>query len=102
MEQTLISAALKDGIFAVLFVALFLYQLRESRRIQDDGKDRESRIQDEAAARELRINTEAREREDRLLKLAEGIAQQFETLAGQYETLRIDVNDIKSAIKREG
>ncbi|MFC6652075.1 hypothetical protein ACFTAO_12770 [Paenibacillus rhizoplanae] len=43
-----------------------------------------------------RINIAASAREDRLMSLAESLAQRFESLAGQYETLALDVHDIKA------
>lgn len=101
MDTALINAALKDGIFAVLFVALFLYQLREARRMMDDAKLREERMQTEARDREMRIQVEAKGREDRLMSLAEDLTSRFETLAGQYETLALDVHEIKSVVRRD-
>ncbi|MCM3784303.1 BhlA/UviB family holin-like peptide [Neobacillus mesonae] len=99
MDTALINAALKDGIFAVLFVALFLYQLREARRMSDEAKAREERIQTEAREREVRIQDEAKNREDRLMTLAEDLTARFETLAGQYESLALDVHEIKSVVR---
>lgn len=69
--------ALKDGIFAALFVSLYLYQLRESRRLQDDAKNRENR----------------------LMGFMDSLSEQFEALARQYEKLSVDVTAIKDEIK---
>lgn len=69
MEQGLVDLALKDGIFALLFVALFLYQLRESKS-----------------------------RENRLMNFIDEITEKFETLSKQYERLSEDVRSIRDGI----
>lgn len=109
MEQTLLDVAAKNGIFALLTVIIGYILWREMRRMQDEARAREERLSaeakaerdrmhSEAIAREERMNTEAREREDRLMKLAEGLTDRFETLASQYETLALDVRDIKAVV----
>ena len=69
--------ALKDGLFAALFVSLYFYQLKESRRAQDDAKGRE----------------------DRLMGFMDELGTQFETLAKQYERISSDVHEIKGELK---
>ncbi|MNC74374.1 hypothetical protein D3C75_1257160 [compost metagenome] len=44
------------------------------------------------------MHTESLAREDRLMKLAEGLTDRFEALAGQYENLALDVRDIKTIV----
>ncbi|MED4841533.1 BhlA/UviB family holin-like peptide [Weizmannia sp. CD-2023] len=66
MEQILLQLASKEGLFAVMFVVLFVYQILDSRR-----------------------------REERLMSFIDDITKQFELLATQYEKLAEDVNDIK-------
>jgi chromosome segregation ATPase len=86
VETNLINAALKDGLWAALFISLYLYQLKESRRNQDD----------------------AQAREGKLMTFIDEISSQFEKLARQYERLSEDVREIKNdiserrAIKRKG
>jgi uncharacterized protein YoxC len=70
MEQTLVELASKDGLFAVLFVVLLIYQIADSRK-----------------------------REERLMTFIEEISKQFETLANQYEHLADDVQEIKMDIR---
>ncbi|MFS0841180.1 BhlA/UviB family holin-like peptide [Paenibacillus sp. 1P03SA] len=70
MDQTIIDAALKDGLWAVLFVSLFLYNLKESKT-----------------------------RENKLMNFIDEISKQFEALAKQYERLSEDVRTIKDDIK---
>ena len=65
MESTLLELASKEGMFAVLFVALFIYQIVDSRN-----------------------------REKRLMDFIEEITKQFDALARQYEKLADDVEDI--------
>ncbi|WP_170292125.1 BhlA/UviB family holin-like peptide [Heliobacterium mobile] len=76
----LLTEALSQGLWASLFVSLYLYQLQESRRLQ----------------------AEARNREDRLTDFLKDISKQFEILAKQYERLSDDVQIIKSEIRERG
>lgn len=70
MESALIELASKESLFAVMFVALFLYQVFDSRK-----------------------------REERLMKFISEITKQFETLAKQYEKLSDDVEEIRHDMK---
>nr|WP_243237431.1 BhlA/UviB family holin-like peptide [Heliobacterium chlorum] len=73
----MISEALQQGLWAALFVSLYLYQLQEGRRHQ----------------------TEAKGREDKLTAFLSEMSKQFEALARQYERLSEDVQDIKTEIR---
>lgn len=66
MEEMLLELASKEGLFAVLFVALFVYQILDSRN-----------------------------REKRLMDFMDEITKQFEALARQYEKLAEDVDEIR-------
>ncbi|WP_342480393.1 hypothetical protein NST07_25605 [Paenibacillus sp. FSL L8-0340] len=86
----------KNGIFA-LAAAVVAYALwKQMNRISDEAKAREERISTEARTERERMHSEAIAREDRLMKLAEGLTDRFEALAGQYEGLASDVHDIKA------
>lgn len=86
----------KNGIFA-LAAAVVAYALwKQMNRISDEAQAREERISTEAATARDRMHTEALAREDRLLRLTEALTDRFETLAGQYESLALDVHDIKA------
>lgn len=99
----------KNGIFA-LAAAVVAYALwKQMQRISDEAKAREERISAEAKverdrmltemkAERDKLHTEALAREDRLMNLAEGLTQRFESLAGQYESLALDVRDIKTVV----
>lgn len=76
MDQNLVNAALKDGLWALLFVSLYMYQLNESRRNQDEAKSRENKM----------------------MTFIDEISAQFEKLARQYEKLSEDVRTIKDDI----
>ncbi|QGG47660.1 BhlA/UviB family holin-like peptide [Heliorestis convoluta] len=80
MEQSLLKAALEQGLWALLFVSLYLYQLNESRRLQADAK----------------------EREVKLTNFLQDMTRQFELLAMQYERLSDNVQEIKSEIRERG
>ena len=69
VEQILFQLASKEGLFAVMFVALFIYQIIDSRK-----------------------------REERLMSFIDDITKQFESLAKQYENLAEDVDDIKESL----
>jgi DnaJ-domain-containing protein 1 len=77
MEDAILKGALEQGLWAVLFISLYLWELRENRRRED----------------------ESRKREDRLMQFIEDISQQFENLNNRYEKLNSDVADIKAVIK---
>ena len=71
MEQILLELASKEGLFAVMFVALFIYQILDSRN-----------------------------REKRLMDFMDEITKQFEHLAKQYEKLAEDVDEIRKDMHR--
>lgn len=70
MESALLELASRESLFAVLFVALFIYQIADSRN-----------------------------REKRLMSFMDDITRQFEILARQYENLSDDVEEIKDGMK---
>jgi hypothetical protein len=70
VEQMLLDLASKESLFAVMFVALFLYQIMDSRK-----------------------------REERLMSFIDEITKQFEVLARQYEKLAEDVDEIRLDMK---
>lgn len=89
--QTLLTEATKQGLWAILYVTLFIYTLKESRRQQVIAKEREERLR--AEYQELR--KEGRDRENKLTDFINDISRQFERLANQYERISDDVQDIK-------
>lgn len=96
--ETLWVEVAKNGIFA-LAAAVIAYALwKQMSRISDEAKAREERITAEARTERDRMHTEAIAREDRLMRLAEGLTERFEALAGQYESLALDVRDIKTVV----
>jgi uncharacterized protein YoxC len=70
METMLLELASKESLFAVMFVALFIYQIVDSRK-----------------------------REERLMNFMDEITRQFEALARQYEKLAEDVDEIRQDMK---
>lgn len=72
MEEGILKAALEQGLWAVLFVSLYFYQLRESKH-----------------------------REDRLMDFIDKISTQFENLDKRTDKIACDVADIKQEL-REG
>jgi uncharacterized protein YoxC len=85
MEDVLMKGALKEGFFALLFVGLLLYQMKENR---------------------TSLN-KAEERENRLISFIEGmkeeftgLTRQFERLSDQFERLSDDVEAMQRQIDK--
>lgn len=93
--NVLLAEAAKQGLWAILYVTLFVYTLRESRRQQEIGKEREDRLRNEY--HELR--NESRERENKLTMFINDITKQYERLATGVERLTLDVDEIKDELK---
>jgi hypothetical protein len=85
---TLVAEAAKQGLWAILYVTLFIYVLTESKR-------RENRLRDDY--NELR--NESRERENKLTEFIHDISKQFERLARGVERLTLDVDEIKEELR---
>ncbi|MFT4413175.1 BhlA/UviB family holin-like peptide [Fredinandcohnia humi] len=79
MEQSLLQGAMEQGLWAVLFVSLYLYQLHENRQTRQ----------------------EARQREEQLTTFISDITKQFEALAKQYERMSDDIQEIKMEIRQK-
>ncbi|WP_145412545.1 BhlA/UviB family holin-like peptide [Paenibacillus xylanexedens] len=101
MEQAIFNSAIKEGLFAVLFVVAGFLLWRQMARIQDDGRAREERMLAAAKDREDQMYSDALRREERLMRLAEDLTARFEKLASQYDGLALDVTEIKSVMKGE-
>jgi hypothetical protein len=71
MEQILTDLLSKEGIFAVLFVVLFVWVMRDSKQ-----------------------------REERLMTFIEDISKQYEKLADAHERLTEDVKEIKDKLNK--
>lgn len=98
MDGTLWAEVAKNGIFAVAAAVIAWALWKEMRRMSDEARAREERISTEAKTERERMHSEAIAREDRLMRLAEGLTDRFEALAGQYENLALDVRDIKTIV----
>jgi len=70
MEKMLLDLASKESLFAVMFVALFLYQIFDSRK-----------------------------REEKLMSFIGSMSTQYEALAKQYEKIADDVDEIRKDMK---
>lgn len=77
MEQSILSGAFKEGLFALLFVFLLLYQLKENKANME----------------------KAEEREEKLLSFLDEMKEQFSRLTKQYERLSDDVERIRKKIE---
>ncbi|WP_167747182.1 BhlA/UviB family holin-like peptide [Cohnella luojiensis] len=78
IEDLVVREAFEQGVWAVLFVSLYLHHLKENKC---------SRL-------------EALEREEKLMLYIEDMSEQFENLTKQYEDLSKDVGDIKRHVRR--
>lgn len=72
MEQLLLEFGLKDGVFAGMFIWLFIHQLRTSQK-----------------------------REDKLYTFLDDMKVEFAKLVGSYETLSIDVTEIREELQKK-
>lgn len=79
MESEIIKTAIEQGLWAVLFVSLYFYQLRQNENQRK----------------------EAREREDKLTSFITDISKQFEGLVRQYERISEDIEDIKQDLRQK-
>ncbi|HJV45295.1 MAG TPA: BhlA/UviB family holin-like peptide [Bacillota bacterium] len=87
MQDILFSSAAQQGIWAILFVSLYLYQLREARRLQSEAKDRENKLTDFIS----KISTQY-----------EVLAHQLELLTKRYEKMGDDISEIKTELQVSG
>ena len=76
MEDTLFQIATSQGVWAALFIFLFIYQLRDSKISRE----------------------ESRQREDKLVTFINEMSKNFENLAAEYCRLATDVDYIKVEI----
>lgn len=91
----LMAEAAKQGLWAILYISLFVYTLKESRRQETNATQREQRIQKEF----LEFREDCRKRETTLTTFINDITKQYERLAVAVERLSVDVDDIKDEIK---
>lgn len=95
--DVMLAEAAKQGLWAILYVSLFAYTLRESRRQQDVAKEREDNLRKEYHM----LREESRDRENKLTDFIHNISRQFERLATQYEKIAEDVQEIKVDLSRK-
>ena len=81
----------KQGLWAILYILLFVYTLRESRLHQENAKERENNLRQEYHL----LQEESRDRENKLTEFINNISKQFENLATQYEKIAEDIQRIK-------
>jgi len=77
MEDIIIKEAIQQGLWATLFVSLYLYQLSQAR--ENDKR--------------------SQSREDKLTTFITDMSRQFETLTRSYERLSEDVKDIRDKLR---
>lgn len=94
-SEAFISEIMQQGIWAVLYVTLFVYTLRESKRQQEVAKEREDAMKKEY--QELRH--ESHDRESKLMNFLNETTKQFERLATGVERLTLDVDEIKDELR---
>ncbi|SCY88680.1 BhlA/UviB family holin-like peptide [Alkaliphilus peptidifermentans] len=76
MENFLVTLAQSQGLWAALFIFLFLHQIKENKQAR----------------------VEAAEREDKLINFITNMSANFESLAAQYKNLAKDVDYIKTKV----
>ncbi|QAA23776.1 hypothetical protein C0674_14930 [Sporolactobacillus terrae] len=91
LTDLLITEATKQGLWAILYITLYFYTLREGRRQQTISATREDQLRDEASM----LRKECLDREAKLTNFIDNMAKQFERLATQYERIAADVQEIR-------
>lgn len=91
----ILSEAAKQGLWAILYVALFIYTLKESRRQEVNAYNREERIHKDFT----KFREECQKRERMLTDFINDITKQYERLAVAFEKLTYDVDAIKDELK---
>lgn len=86
--DVLLAEAARQGLWAILYVSLFVYTLKESKR-------REERLRNDY----MELKEESRDRENKLTTFIVDITKQYERLATGVEKLSVDVDDIKDELK---
>lgn len=94
-QETLFAEAARQGLWAVLYIALFVYTLKESRRREEEAKQRENNLRQEYN----QLRKESHERENLLMNFINDITKQYERLATAVERLTYDVDEIKDELK---
>lgn len=97
LTDILIAEATKQGLWAILYITLYFYTLREGRRQQTISATREDNLRAEASV----LRKEGIEREAKLTDFINNMAEQFERLATQYEIMAADVQEIRIDLERK-
>lgn len=95
LDGTLLAEAAKNGLWAVLYVSLYIYTLREARRQEMNARERENKLREEYN----QFREESRERENKLQAFINEMTKQYERITLAVERLTLDVEDIKHEIK---
>lgn len=88
METEVIKMAASQGLWAVLFVALLFYVLRNSQ-------SREERLVQERQQSEAK----ATEREEKLMDCVNSLCTHFESISKDVDGVKADIGDMKQDIK---
>ena len=98
-SEAVVTEVIQQGIWAILYVSLFVYTLRESKRQQEISKSRE----DELRREYKEFREEGYSREQKLMKFINDTTAQYERIATGVERLSLDVDEIKDElfIRRE-
>lgn len=91
LTDVLLAEATKQGLWAILYITLYLYTLHEGRRQQNISSDREDNLRTETS----KLRKECLDREAKLTDFINSMAKQFERLAAQYERIATDVQEIR-------
>lgn len=94
-SEAFMTEIMQQGIWAVLYVTLFVYTLRESRRQQDVAEKRETLLKRE----QEEFRREGYARESKLMDFINETTKQYERIATGVERLTMDVDEIKDELK---
>lgn len=95
-SNIVITELMKQGVWAILYVSLYVYTLKEANQQQESAKEREEQIRID----HQEFRKESYEREKRLMLLIEEVTNQYERLAADIEYVTVDMDEIKEALRK--
>lgn len=97
-SEPFISEVIQQGIWAIMYVSLFVYTLRESKRQQEVTAKRENDLREEYRV----FREEGYQREQNLMSFINETTKQYERIATSVERLSMDVDEIKDELHIKG
>jgi hypothetical protein len=88
MEQEIMKMAASQGLWAMLFVALLFYILRNSQSREDRLVKERQRSEEKSA-----------QREDKLMECVNSLCMHYESISKAIDGVKADIGDMRQDIK---